>query len=92
MTYKIVPALLRTDFEDFKNDLHRVESFAEYAQIDVMDGVFVPTKSFSEIDEINNLKSTTKFELHLMVEHPLVELKKWIDVKNIFRVIFHIEL
>jgi len=88
---KIVPALLRNNFENFKKDLHQVESFAEYVQIDVMDGVFVPTRSFSEIDEINDLKSPAKFELHLMVEHPLVEIEKWIKVKNIFRVIFHVE-
>lgn len=88
---KIVPALLHDNFKDFKNKLNQVESFAEHVQIDVMDGVFVPTKSFSEIDQINNLKSNLKLELHLMVKHPLQELEKWSEVKNIFRVIFHIE-
>ncbi len=88
---KIIPALLHSNFEDFKKNLHIVGSFAEYAQVDVMDGVFVPTKSFTEIDQINNLKSDLKLELHLMVKHPLQELEKWSEVKNIFRVIFHIE-
>lgn len=88
---KIVPALLHENFEDFKNKLHQVESFVEYAQIDEMDGVFVPSKSFTEIDQINKLKSKLPLEIHLMAKHPLQELEKWSEVKNIFRVIFHIE-
>lgn len=91
MTYKIIPALLHDNYADFTKKLKQVESFAEYVQIDVMDGIFVSTKSFSEINEINKLKSPAKFELHLMVEHPLDELKKWDKVQNIFRIIFHVE-
>ena len=87
----IIPAILVNTFEEFTAHIKRVENLFDLAQIDVMDGEFVPNKSFSEIDEINNLKTNIKFELHLMVTHPLAELQKWKNIKNISRVIFHIE-
>lgn len=87
----IAPAILVSNFKDFADQTKHLESFFEYAQIDVMDGIFVTNKSFAGIEKINDLETKLKFELHLMVEHPLEELKKWQNVKNIFRVIFHIE-
>ncbi len=87
----ITPALLNTTFEDFARDVKKVEGLFSYAQIDVMDGEFVPNTSFTEIEKINTLESSLKWELHLMVAHPIAELAKWSDVKNIFRIIFHTE-
>lgn len=87
----IAPAILVSNFNDFAGQVKQLEGIFEYTQIDVMDGIFVTGKSFSEIKKINGLNSNLKFELHLMVERPLEELKKWTEVKNIFRVIFHIE-
>ncbi len=87
----ITPALLNTTFEDFARDVKKVEGLFSYAQIDVMDGAFVPNTSFTEIDKINTLESSLKWELHLMVAHPLAELSKWPNVTNVFRIIFHAE-
>ncbi|MFA5062423.1 MAG: hypothetical protein WC526_04730 [Patescibacteria group bacterium] len=87
----IAPAILVSNFNDFEDQVKQLEGIFEYAQIDVMDGIFVTNKSFSEIEKINGLGSALKFELHLMTEHPLQEIKKWKGVKNVFRVIFHIE-
>lgn len=87
----MVPAILATTFEDFETDLKKVESFCDYVHIDVMDGVFVNNISFQNIEKIKELNTKTKFELHLMVEHPIEEMKQWLDIKNVFRVLFHIE-
>jgi ribulose-phosphate 3-epimerase len=87
----IAPALLNTTFEDFACDVKKVEGLFSYAQIDVMDGEFVPNTSFSEIEKINDLHSPLKWELHLMVKNPLAELEKWARINNVFRVIFHAE-
>lgn len=87
----IIPAILATNFEEFKTIFQRVEHLGEYVHIDVMDGVFVKNTSFQDIKNINNLATATKFELHLMVEHPIEEMKRWVDIKNVFRVLFHIE-
>ena len=86
----IIPAILVKTFADFETQSKKL-SFAPLTQIDIMDGEFVSGKSFEGIDKINNLNLSTEWELHLMVNHPLTELKKWQTVKNIKRIIFHIE-
>ena len=88
---KIVPAILTPDFESFKQQLAKLEGLFDTVQIDIMDGQFVPNKSFEEIEEINGLKTKVSFELHLMVENPLTEMAKWTEIKNVRRVIFHLE-
>lgn len=87
----IIPTILVSSFDEFAMQARKLEGVCDYAQIDVMDGIFVPNKSFSDIEKINGLKSDLKWELHLMVADPLAEMAKWKEVKNVFRVIFHIE-
>jgi len=87
----IVPALLCHTFEDFRSELARMEGIFDLAQIDVMDGVFVSSKSFPDIEKINELGTKIKFEVHLMVAHPLAEIDRWLEIKNLERIIFHIE-
>jgi ribulose-phosphate 3-epimerase len=86
----IIPAILEKTFTNFERQA-KILSFAPLIQIDVMDGEFVPNKSFEEIEKINDLNLKNQWELHLMVNHPLKELEKWKMVKNIKRIIFHIE-
>ncbi len=91
-TYPLLaPTILVPTFEQFAEQIRRVEGLFDYAQIDVMDGKFVNNFSFPEIERINELNSLLKWELHLMVARPLIEMKKWAGVKNVFRVIFAIE-
>lgn len=87
----IIPAILVNNFEDFASQTKKIAGIFEMAQIDIMDGEFVPNQSFAEIEKINELNLPLAWELHLMVTHPLRELEKWTEVKNIKRVIFHIE-
>lgn len=86
----IIPAILVKTFAEFEAQAKKL-SFSPIIQIDVMDGKFVANKSFEEIEKINNLNLKNEWELHLMVEHPIAELEKWKNIKNILRVIFHLE-
>ncbi len=86
----IIPAILVKTFAEFEDQAKKL-AFSPIIQIDVMDGKFVPNKSFQEIEKINGLNLKNEWELHLMVEHPIAELEKWKKVKNVFRVIFHLE-
>lgn len=52
---KIILTLLAENFDDFLLKLKQAESFTDYIQIDLMDGVFVPTKNFPP-DKINTIK------------------------------------
>lgn len=86
----IIPAILEKTFSDFETQSKKL-TFAPLIQIDVMDGNFVANTSFTEIEKINDLNLSTEWELHLMVQYPLQEFTKWASVKNVKRVIFHIE-
>ncbi len=87
----IIPAILVSSFDEFKKQVALLSPHFPLIQIDVMDGDFVDNKSFEEINKINELDNLPDFELHLMVRHPLEEIKKWEKVKNIKKIIFHIE-
>ena len=86
----IIPAILTSDKGEFGKMINTCAEFAPYAQIDIMDGEFVPSKSISQ-EELASYKSPLESELHLMVEDPL----SWVDAAKIFgagRIIFHIEI
>ena len=86
---KIVPALLAETFEGFLRKLRQAESFAEYVQIDLMDGLFVPTKSFPP-ERVNTLDTLLSFEVHLMVQDPL-PLITGLSHPRLKTVVFHLE-
>jgi len=86
---KIVPAILAETANDFFFFIRQAESFTDYVQIDLMDGFFVPARSFPE-EKINTVESSLSFELHLMVKHPAAFMSR-IKSPNIKKVIFHFE-
>ncbi len=87
----VIPSILENSFEQFASRLKAIEQVAPLVEIDVMDGIFVDSQSFTDIEKINELNTPVKFQLHFMVENPLAEIEKWKKIKNISRVIFHIE-
>ncbi len=86
---KIVPAILAQNIDDFHLRLKEAESFTDYIQLDIMDGVFVPTKSFPP-EEINTINSPLSFEAHLMVKDPLDFLSR-INNPGLMKVLYHFE-
>ncbi|MFH1291943.1 MAG: ribulose-phosphate 3-epimerase [bacterium] len=92
---KIVPTILVDNYDQLEKQLKQVERLFDYIQLDIMDGDFVPNKSFNHAEENTDLNQYLNqylnYELHLMVNHPLNELKQWKSIKNVFRVVFHIE-
>ena len=86
---KIVPAILAEKFDDFTARLKEAESFADYVQIDVMDGIFVDTTSFP-VERINGVTTSLSFEAHLMVNEPVPFMDR-ITHPGLKKVIFHFE-
>lgn len=87
----IVPAILANNFTDFKETLTKISPHFSSIQIDVIDGIFLPNKTFSEREELKDLNSEAYFELHLMVKDPLAEITAWENDDNVTSVVFHIE-
>ena len=71
MSQKIrtVPAILTDDPKVLEKLVSQTETFTDYAQFDIMDGKFVPSRSVS-CQQIAGLKMKLTWEAHLMVLHP----------------------
>lgn len=87
----IIPAILTESFEDLRRQIRRVDGLFPYIHLDVMDGNFVHKKSFFEVEKIPGIGTSLQYELHLMVNNPLLEMKKWQHTPNVSRVIIHRE-
>ena len=70
METKIIPSILVESFEEFNERVEVAENFAEMIHWDVMDGQFVESMSFSDIDALKNVDTVLNIGAHLMVENP----------------------
>jgi len=86
---KVVPSVLAEKFDDFVRRVRQAESFTDYVQVDLMDGVFVETRSFPP-KRINSVETQLSFEVHLMAEDPL-GFMNGMEHPGLKKVIFHCE-
>ncbi len=86
---KIVPSVLSENYDDFVLRLRQAEPLTDYVQIDIMDGLFVGTRSFPA-EMISRVKTWLSFEVHLMVEAPLPIIGKILN-PGLRKVIYHFE-
>ena len=87
---KIIPAILARSAEEFERQINGIKNQADWLQLDIADGEFVPNKTWAQPKGVRNHREM-KFELHLMVKDPLRELEKWVDIKNVKKVFIHFE-
>lgn len=86
----IIPAIIAENFEELKEKISKIEGLVEWAQIDVMDGKFVPSLSWNNPFELQNIDTNLKIEMHLMVQNPENVIKDWI-MSGARRVVVHYE-
>lgn len=89
---EIIPAILAKDAIEFAQKARLVESVVKTAQIDIMDKKFVRFESWADPTVIKTIPTPLKYELHLMVRDPDAEIKKFKNIENVIRAIFHIEV
>jgi len=85
----VVPALLTDKKEELQAMLDLCAKFTDFAQIDIMDGKFVPSQSITA-DEIKAVRPPIGNEAHLMVKDPLAWLQAFKAIKC-SRIIYHFE-
>lgn len=69
---KIAPSMLSADFSEFGKEIRRIEAAgADWAHLDVMDGMFVPNITIGPpvVASIRRF-SDMPFDVHLMIEDP----------------------
>lgn len=89
---EIVPAIIGENFKIVSAKIDKLENLnglVTWAQIDVMDGLFVPEYSWQTPNELIDLDGKLKLEAHLMVEEPENVVDEWLDTCD--RVIVHLE-
>jgi len=87
---KILPALLAHNLDDLNAHLRAAEPHFTEAQIDLMDGIFVPTKSVSAQD-LRSIQTPLKLEAHLMVGDPTLWIEQLAAAK-FKKIIIHQEI
>ncbi len=91
MNCSLLPSILVQSEDEFKQRLYICEGAASMVHIDIADGSFVPNTSWADPEAIKTIETGVKYELHLMVEDPLSELKKWEKIEAVSRIVVHVE-
>src|SRR4030042_1707040 len=86
---QVVPAILANDAASLTKLVRQAETFADFVQVDIMDGEFVPSRSISYLD-IAELKPKFRWEAHLMVQHPEDYLEGF-KKAGAQKIVFHFE-
>lgn len=80
MPVELIPAILATTFPELRTRAAVAQRLAPTVHLDLMDGVFVATKSV-KITTLQRLAWRRKLELHVMVKHPKQWLSAMISLK-----------
>lgn len=93
---EIIPAIIAKDLADLKEKIKLVEPYVRTVQLDVMDGIFVPNKTWpyfggQAIEDLEKLDTKLFLEAHLMIEKPQEVMEQWLESK-VKRIILHWEV
>jgi ribulose-phosphate 3-epimerase len=86
----ITPSILSADLRHLQEEIASIEPYADWLQIDVMDGRFVPNTTFP-IETVRGIETRLPLDIHLMVEDPVRYAAEFLTLqpKNIT---FHAEV
>lgn len=79
--FMIAPSIIAGDMSNLENEIKRcADGRADYIHLDVMDGAFVPNKTFDHV-KIKDLRPLTQipFDTHLMIDNPVKHVGDYVE-------------
>lgn len=79
--FMLSPSIIAGDMNNLENEVKRAShGRADFIHLDVMDGMFVPNKTFDH-EKIKQLRPITPipFDTHLMIAEPVKHIKDYVD-------------
>jgi ribulose-phosphate 3-epimerase len=89
MNILISPSILSADLAHLQEEVGSIEPYADWLQVDVMDGHFVPNLSFGA-PVLKSLHTNLPLDIHLMVENPADRIEEFLKLK-VHNISFHAE-
>src|SRR3989344_574568 len=87
---EVIPSILVKTKEELLKKILAVEPHVERVHLDIADGIFVSNMTIAGFEEIEELDTNLKMEVHLMVSKPENHIVRWLETPA-DRFIFHIE-
>ncbi len=87
---EIIPAIIPKNFIELGQKISLVEKYFEWAQIDVMDNVFVKNETWRDPTQLRDIVTKINIEVHLMVWEPEKTIQEWM-ASGVKRILVHFE-
>ncbi len=87
---EVIPSILVKTKEELLEKIMAVEPYSERVHLDIADGIFVPNITIIGFEEIEDIETSLKMEVHLMVSKPENHIVRWLETPA-DKFIFHIE-
>ena len=80
---QVIPAIIAHDFFELEEKIKKVAAYADWVQLDVMDGQLVDNVTWYDSEDLKKIDpeilSKINLEAHLMVYKPEKTIYQWIE-------------